>query len=97
MRLLFDGKSLRLHKRLSTPHAPEEAILHGIQDMGLNPEQLSIIHGSTVATNAALEKKGVSTAFITNRGHGDMLTIGRQARPELYNLQPEFTVDAIQG
>ncbi len=87
--VLFDGKTLRLHKRLSTPHAPEQAILLGIQDMGLNPEQLSIIHGSTVATNAALEKKGVRTAFITNHGHGDMLTIGRQARPELYNLQPE--------
>jgi N-methylhydantoinase A len=87
--VLFDGTSLRLHKRLSTPHAPEQAILLGIQDMGLKPEQLSIIHGSTVATNAALEKKGVRTAFITNRGHADMLTIGRQARPELYNLQPE--------
>lgn len=87
--VLFDGKSLRLHKRLSTPHAPEQAILLGIQDMGLKPKQLSIIHGSTVATNAALEKKGVRTAFITNRGHADMLTIGRQARPELYNLQPE--------
>ncbi len=87
--VLFDGNSLRLHKRLSTPHAPEEAILLGIQDMGLKPAALNIIHGSTVATNAALEGKGVRTAFITNRGHGDMLTIGRQARCELYNLQPD--------
>lgn len=87
--VLFDGNTLRLHKRLSTPHAPEEAILLGIQDLGLNPAALNIIHGSTVATNAALEGKGVRTAFITNRGHGDMLTIGRQARRELYNLQPQ--------
>jgi N-methylhydantoinase A len=41
-----------------------------------------------VATNAALEGKGVRTAFITNHGLGDMLTIGRQARPDLYQLQP---------
>ena len=86
--VLFDGQSLRLHKRLSTPHAPEEAILLGIQALGLDPDQLNIIHGSTVATNAALEGKGVRTAFITNHGHGDMLSIGRQARRELYNLQP---------
>jgi len=87
--VLFDGQRLTLHKRLSTPHAPEEAILKGIEDLGLDPSQLNIIHGSTVATNAALEGKGVRTAFITNRGFGDMLTIGRQARRELYNLQPQ--------
>ena len=87
--VLFDSQSLRLHKRLSTPQAPEQAILLGIQEMGLDPTELTIIHGSTVATNAALEGKGVRTAFITNRGHGDMLSIGRQARRELYNLQPD--------
>ncbi len=87
--VLFDGQSLRLHKRLSTPQAPEQAILLGIQEMGLNPTELTIIHGSTVATNAALEGKGVRTTFITNRGHRDMLSIGRQARRELYNLQPD--------
>ncbi|ALP51717.1 hydantoinase [Candidatus Tenderia electrophaga] len=87
--VLFDGRALRLHKRLSTPQAPEEAILGGIADLGLDPAQLTIIHGSTVATNAALEGKGVRTAFITNRGFGDMLSIGRQARRELYDLQPE--------
>ncbi|MDZ7735070.1 MAG: hydantoinase/oxoprolinase N-terminal domain-containing protein [Gammaproteobacteria bacterium] len=47
-----------------------------------------MVHGSTVATNAVLEGKGARTAYITNRGLGDVLTIGRQARRELYNLQP---------
>jgi N-methylhydantoinase A len=47
------------------------------------------VHGSTVATNAVLEGKGVSCVFITNHGLRDMLTIGRQTRRELYNLQPE--------
>ncbi len=48
-----------------------------------------MVHGSTVATNAALEGKGVRTLYIGNRGLKDLLTIGRQARRELYNLQPE--------
>ncbi len=46
------------------------------------------MHGSTVAMNAVLEGKGARTAFVTNRGFRDLLTIGRQARAELYNLQP---------
>lgn len=83
-----DG-ALRVHKVLSTPRAPEEAILQGIVELGIDRDDLYIVHGSTVATNALLEGKGVRTAYITNRGFGDVLTIGRQARRELYNLQPE--------
>ena len=82
-----DG-SLRLHKVLSTPHAPEQAILQGIRELGLQTQGLEIIHGSTVATNAILEGKGVKTAYITNTGLADVLAIGRQARRELYNLTP---------
>ena len=90
--LWHDGQ-VRIHKVLSTPRAPEQAILQGIADLGLQTlaagAQLYIVHGSTVATNAVLEGKGVRTAFITNRGLRDLLTIGRQARKELYNLQPK--------
>jgi N-methylhydantoinase A len=78
--VLLQGDTLTVHKRLSTPHAPEEAILLGIADLGLDATELMMVHGSTVATNAVLEGKSVRTAFITNRGLGDMLTIGRQAR-----------------
>jgi N-methylhydantoinase A len=86
--VLFDGAGLRIHKVLSTPDAPERAILQGIRALGLEDESYTLIHGSTVATNAVLERKGVRTAYITNRGFADVLTIGRQARRELYNLQP---------
>ncbi len=87
-----DGETLRVHKVLSTPDAPDRAILQGIREMGIEPDaDLLIVHGSTVATNAVLEGKGVRTAYITNRGFGDVLTIGRQARRELYNLMPEPT------
>jgi N-methylhydantoinase A len=87
--VVFDGRSLRIHKVLSTPQAPERAILQGIREMGLSTEDLQVVHGSTVATNAVLERKGVRTLYITNRGLADVLTIGRQARRELYNLQPQ--------
>ena len=85
----FDGRgALRVHKVLSTPQAPERAILQGIRELDLPLDQLRVVHGSTVATNAALEGKGVRTAFVTNRGFADLLSIGRQARRELYELRP---------
>jgi N-methylhydantoinase A len=86
--VLVERGLLRVHKVLSTPRAPEQAILQGIREMGLRPAGLRVIHGSTVATNAALEGKGVRTAYVGNRGLGDLLGIGRQARGELYELQP---------
>lgn len=84
----MDNQSVSIHKVLSTPSAPEEAILKGIAELGVDTSKLNIIHGSTVATNAILEGKGVKTAYITNRGFADVLSIGRQAREELYNLTP---------
>ncbi|MCB1878343.1 MAG: hydantoinase/oxoprolinase family protein [Chromatiales bacterium] len=87
--VLIDGPGVRVHKVLSTPEAPERAILQGIRELGLATEELSVVHGSTVATNAALEGKGVRTVFITNRGFEDLLTIARQNRSQLYALEPE--------
>ena len=87
--VVFDGHSLRVHKVLSTPQAPERAILQGVRELGLSTQGLQVVHGSTVATNAVLEGKGVRTLYITNRGLADVLTIGRQARRELYKLQPQ--------
>lgn len=86
--IYFDGRSISTHKVLSTPSAPEQTIMQGIREMGLSLEGLRIIHGSTVATNAVLEGKGARVVYITNRGLKDVLTIGRQARAELYNLTP---------
>lgn len=93
----FDGQTIKIHKVLSTPSAPEKAILQGISDLGLDEHGLRLIHGSTVATNAVLEGKGVKTAYITNKGFADVLAIGRQARRELYNLQPEANKPLIDA
>jgi N-methylhydantoinase A len=89
--ILFDdaSASIRIHKVLSTPHAPEQAILQGLSDLSIASENLCVVHGSTVATNAVLEGKGVRTAYIANKGLADVLSIGRQAREELYNLTPD--------
>lgn len=83
--------SIRVHKTLSTPNAPEKAILQGISDMGLDESlgdgSLQIVHGSTVATNAVLEGNLARTVFITNYGFADMLRLARQTRPQLYALE----------
>jgi N-methylhydantoinase A len=89
--ILYDDQDnqIRKHKVLSTPVAPERAILRGVHELGISGLTLSLVHGSTVATNAVLEGKGVETVYIANRGLTDVLSIGRQAREELYNLTPE--------
>jgi N-methylhydantoinase A/acetone carboxylase, beta subunit len=83
----------RIHKVLSTPDAPERAILQGIAELGLTETMkagdLVIVHGSTVATNAALEGKGARTVFVTNKGFKDLLLLGRQNREAIYALHPE--------
>ena len=86
-----DTKALHSLKVPSSPGEPSGAVLQGLRRILVDyPEarHIEIIHGSTVATNALLEKKGARTALITTRGFGDVLEIGRQQREELYNLTP---------
>jgi N-methylhydantoinase A/oxoprolinase/acetone carboxylase beta subunit len=85
-----------VHKLRSTPAEPAQAILEGIRFLTEAPPDRSpadrerpgaeITHGSTVATNAVLERKGARVALITTAGFEDVLRIGRQTRPELYNF-----------
>ena len=78
---------LAVFKVPSTPRAPERAVLAGIARAGADPTT-RVRHGSTVATNALLERKGARVAFLTTAGFEDLLEIGRQDRPELYALAP---------
>ena len=80
-----DG-SLESFKIRSNPKAPATVILEGIQRAAAR--KADVVHGSTVATNALLERKGAKTAFVTTSGFEDLIAIGRQNRPELYNLMP---------
>ena len=86
--IYYKSGQLHVHKVLSTPEAPEKAILQGLAALNVDFSKLHIIHGSTVATNAVLEGKGVKTVYIGNAGLKDVLLIGRQARESLYDLQP---------
>jgi len=82
-----EGEHWGVYKRLSTPSNPAEAVLEGISRIaGRFAGGIQVVHGSTVATNALLERKGVKTALVTNAGFEDVLEIGRQNRSELYNL-----------
>jgi N-methylhydantoinase A len=80
-----DGDRWGVYKLLSTPHNPAEAVLNGLQHIA-EARAKRIVHGSTVATNAILERKGVKTALITNKGFEDIIEIGRQNRSRLYDL-----------
>ncbi len=84
---------IRTFKLLSTPRDPAEAVLQGLKRIQSEssstvhgPRSTTVIHGSTVATNALLERKGAATALVTTRGFRDVLQIGRQNRPVLYDF-----------
>ncbi|HKY63134.1 MAG TPA: hydantoinase/oxoprolinase family protein, partial [bacterium] len=83
----LSGGGFRSHKRPSTPADPSRAILQGLAEMKISGPCL-LIHGSTVATNALLERRGARVALLTTAGFEDVLEIGRQNRPRLYELEP---------
>ena len=89
--LLFnaDTGAFWRHKTPSTPHDSSEGILNGVTaicaNAGVKPAEIEyFLHGTTVATNALLERKGEPTVLATTRGFGDALRIGTQDRPELF-------------
>ena len=106
--LLLDGGRLRSLKLPSTPADPSDAVLEGLRRVldgaeheadGVEREAdgaFTLLHGSTVATNALLERKGARVKLITNAGFEDIVEIGRQNRPQLYALvghRPPSLVD----
>ena len=89
-----DGK-LSNRKVLSTPQDPSLAIIEGVGDILEDFPSVFIVHGTTVATNALLQRKGGRIALITTAGFEDVLAIGRQTRRNLYALQPESRFELI--
>lgn len=82
-----EADGLRVLKVPSTPHDQSAAILDGLHQLGI-AGAVPIVHGSTVATNALLERRGARTALLTTQGFADVLEIGRQNRIGLYSLRP---------
>lgn len=85
--LLWQNGRFRVHKLPSTPDDPSRAVLAGIDELQVTPDL--IIHSSTVATNAVLERRGARTALVTTSGMRDLLVIGRQSRSDIYDLEPK--------
>lgn len=85
---LDENGRFHIHKQLSTPRDPSAAILAGIASQQIT-KATDVVHGSTVATNALLERRVARTALITTKGFADVLAIGRQNRPDIYALVPQ--------
>lgn len=81
---------LQIFKFPSTPADPSLAIIDGLSRIATITNsrfaELEVVHGTTVGTNALLQRRGARVALVTTKGFEDVLAIGRQARPELYNL-----------
>jgi len=84
----------RLHKRPSTPGNPAEAILDGLKELCAKhsialTDVSRVAHGTTVATNALIQGRGGKLALIVTQGFRDLLEVGRQVRPKIYDFQAD--------
>ena len=82
----------RLHKRPSTPGNPAEAVLDGLGELGREIALDALArfsHGTTVATNALIQRRGGKVALIVTKGFRDLIEIGRQTRPRMFDFQAD--------
>jgi N-methylhydantoinase A len=91
--VMEDDRVARIGKVLSTPPRPEVGVLEALKHTGIaTPDVAVLVHGSTIATNVVLERKGAPTILVTTQGFRDVLGIQRQAKQRLFDLfyrQPE--------
>jgi N-methylhydantoinase A len=82
-----DGRLERVVKVPSTPKDPSIGLLDALHAAEIKPADLDqILHGTTIATNAVIERRGARCALITTRGFRDVLELGRRDRPNMYGL-----------
>jgi N-methylhydantoinase A len=98
--VLEDGQKRWSGKVLTTTHAPELGVIEGIRmvlaDSGLSPQDVAVfIHGTTLATNALIERKGARTAFITTQGFRDIIEQGYEKRFDHYDLMIDRPVPLV--
>lgn len=90
-----------VHKVPSTPSSQDQAVIRGIQEL-LRKERISpsevglVVHGTTVATNAMLERKGARVCLITTTGFEDVLEIGRQNREDIYDMSAQRPMPLVE-
>ena len=86
------GSRLAIHKQLTTPHDPSDAVLSGIKEiLELNKISIAdisvIAHGTTLVTNAVIERRGVRTGMLVTKGFEDILDTGMEQRYDLFDLR----------
>src|SRR5499427_3515152 len=81
----IENGRVRMSKVFSTPADPSQAIVSAVEKTGRG-DALTLLHGTTVGTNALLQRKGARVALVTTAGFEDAIEIGRQARPRLYDF-----------
>ena len=87
--LAWEGERLHARKVPSTPDDPARAVIEALSALaGELLGAIPVVYGTTVATNAVLERRGAATALITTEGFEDVLELGRQDRPDIYALHP---------
>ena len=83
----FEGGGVRITKVPSTPQAPHRGAIAALDEAGLPLDATDdLVHGSTVATNAVLERKGAKVAFFATEGFRDLLVLQRQSRRSIYDI-----------
>jgi len=100
--ILFDPveQNIRLHKRLTTPHDPSGAALAGLEELaemagiGLG-DVAEIVHGTTLVTNAMIERNGAKLGLITTAGFRDVLELGTEQRYDIYDLFLQYPAPLV--
>jgi len=88
--VVLERGAIKILKVFSTPEDPSRGILEGVSRLANSVQpagSLEIIHGTTVGTNSLIERHGARVALVTTEGFEDLVEIGRQARPRLYDLE----------
>ena len=94
------GGRLAIHKRLTTPHDPSEAVLAGVAtlcaDNGIDIRAVSdVVHGTTLVTNAVIERRGAVTGMLVTAGFGDIMDMGLERRYDLFDLRIKYPTPLV--
>lgn len=86
-----DNNSMKVLKVHSTPRDQAVGLMEGLKEVGINLSKIdAIIHGTTIATNSIIERKGAVCGLLTTKGFADVLELRRRTRPHIYGLTGEF-------
>jgi len=95
-----DSGGMRFAKALTTPRDPSECVLAGVRDLLAEhrvpiDQVQAIVHGTTLATNAVIERRGATTGLLTTKGFGDLLDLGRETRYDLFDLRAVYPAPLV--